>query len=535
MSTDLTVSEQVEPVNESELVEDEEHWLYGDENSKNQSVNNETREKEGVLDGSTSMEDKNNTEQAAKSVKEEEEEDSDSDDDDDDDDDVKVTIGNIKTGAPTYMGTGINLNIKPVRGYGVASANKLQSKGVDMEALSGFNGLHAVETDTDMYEDKPWRKPGADLSDYFNYGFNEETWKAYCEKQRRLLLGLEPCLPPSFHNKITVQQGRTVSLEKDVESSAVKLDFKSDFSTQVMPATSRLKAGPPPNRKMAGTIDVIGGQTGPIRRVEGRRREMQEQNPIQVLGDHGNKAQPLTPPTVPPPLPIGVPPPHFLQRPPPVSGMPPHMQPPGIPPPALPGIFPPPLAPPPNLMMPPVNSRCPYGNRAPPPFGYSNADPNYITYPPVSSAHVQWGSMMEKGTGGGGCGRPGHWDHQGFRRERERETDRDQEQDRGEGAATASEYDEDEHYRYYAHERDSFHHTRDSSRGREEHSGRERRHRDKEEGSKHKSSKRKQHDDDGSGGDSHRRHKHKKSKRGKEERGVAEDVGGREVEREHRD
>ena len=24
--------------------------------------------------------------------------------------------------------------------------------------------------------DKPWRKPGADVSDYFNYGFNEDTW-----------------------------------------------------------------------------------------------------------------------------------------------------------------------------------------------------------------------------------------------------------------------------------------------------------------------------------------------------------------------
>uniref|UniRef100_A0A4W4G887 Pre-mRNA polyadenylation factor Fip1 domain-containing protein n=1 Tax=Electrophorus electricus TaxID=8005 RepID=A0A4W4G887_ELEEL len=313
---------------------------------------------------------------------------------------------------------------------------------------------------------------GADLSDYFNYGFNEETWKAYCEKQRRLLLGLEPCLPPSFHNKITVQQGRTVSLEKDVESSAVKLDFKSDFSTQVMPATSRLKAGPPPNRKMAGTIDVIGGQTGPIRRVEGRRREMQEQNPIQVLGDHGNKAQPLTPPTVPPPLPIGVPPPHFLQRPPPVSGMPPHMQPPGKRPTSPP-------SPVKGLLV------C----------GFICMGSTYelrLIQKPFSFLVM---AMVLEWTG----------------------------------------YSEDEHYRYYAHERDSFHHTRDSSRGREEHSGRERRHRDKEEGSKHKSSKRKQHDDDGSGGDSHRRHKHKKSKRGKEERGVAEDVGGREVEREHRD
>lgn len=32
---------------------------------------------------------------------------------------------------------------------------------------------------------------GADLSDYFNYGFNEDTWKAYCDKQRRLRMSLE--------------------------------------------------------------------------------------------------------------------------------------------------------------------------------------------------------------------------------------------------------------------------------------------------------------------------------------------------------
>jgi len=27
---------------------------------------------------------------------------------------------------------------------------------------------------------------GADIADYFNYGFTEETWKLYCEKQRKM-------------------------------------------------------------------------------------------------------------------------------------------------------------------------------------------------------------------------------------------------------------------------------------------------------------------------------------------------------------
>lgn len=40
--------------------------------------------------------------------------------------------------------------------------------------------------DLDAFEDKPWRKPGADLTDYFNYGFTESNWRAYCMKQRAL-------------------------------------------------------------------------------------------------------------------------------------------------------------------------------------------------------------------------------------------------------------------------------------------------------------------------------------------------------------
>ena len=27
---------------------------------------------------------------------------------------------------------------------------------------------------------------GADITDYFNYGFNEETWQQYCDKQKAM-------------------------------------------------------------------------------------------------------------------------------------------------------------------------------------------------------------------------------------------------------------------------------------------------------------------------------------------------------------
>lgn len=37
-----------------------------------------------------------------------------------------------------------------------------------------------------VHTEKPWRKPGVDLSDYFNYGFNEELWRVYVEKIKEL-------------------------------------------------------------------------------------------------------------------------------------------------------------------------------------------------------------------------------------------------------------------------------------------------------------------------------------------------------------
>ena len=44
---------------------------------------------------------------------------------------------------------------------------------------------HIVTTDLSE-EDKPWRRPGSDITDYFNYGFDEFTWASYCLKQDTL-------------------------------------------------------------------------------------------------------------------------------------------------------------------------------------------------------------------------------------------------------------------------------------------------------------------------------------------------------------
>jgi pre-mRNA 3'-end-processing factor FIP1 len=70
----------------------------------------------------------------------------------------------------------------------LAAVSKPALKGVDLDAQGLINEIPTLDFDLQGIkdEDKPWRKPGADITDYFNYGFNEETWINYCMKQRRL-------------------------------------------------------------------------------------------------------------------------------------------------------------------------------------------------------------------------------------------------------------------------------------------------------------------------------------------------------------
>lgn len=34
--------------------------------------------------------------------------------------------------------------------------------------------------DIESFEEKSWRNPGVDITDYFNFDLNEDSWKEYC-------------------------------------------------------------------------------------------------------------------------------------------------------------------------------------------------------------------------------------------------------------------------------------------------------------------------------------------------------------------
>lgn len=150
-------------------------------------------------------------------VDNDEDEDDDDDDDDDDDNMVKITISDIQhkpysqqtpaggnplltrqksktnqiltgPGAVVPNGTVPGAAGAIITNQNANQAGVIKAKGVDLDAPGTINDLPTYDYDLEEVkdEDKPWRKPGADITDYFNYGFTEETWIGYCMKQKRL-------------------------------------------------------------------------------------------------------------------------------------------------------------------------------------------------------------------------------------------------------------------------------------------------------------------------------------------------------------
>nr|BAN20961.1 conserved hypothetical protein [Riptortus pedestris] len=286
---------------------DEEQWLYGDSSTDNlptvdvkkevdanvkeetsaptgeiappgeasngniEDSQNEGTEPGEVRDDEPTPQDNGITEKAKEgedAIEEDEDE-----EDDDSEDDVHVTIGDIKT-APQYS----NLNIK--RGAqlssGIEKLNKQAGKFSieEFESIGTINGVPAHEFSIDALEDKPWRKPGADITDYFNYGFNEETWRAYCERQKQMRIH-ESGVGLGGLGVSRVNPALTVVNENSKYSSTGSTILVGGAAPGV---GGPRKAGPPPTSRRSGIIDVIST-------VSSRRPDVSppKESPIQVM------------------------------------------------------------------------------------------------------------------------------------------------------------------------------------------------------------------------------------------------------------
>ena len=52
-------------------------------------------------------------------------------------------------------------------------------KGIDLDGVGDINGEAVMDVDLDKLAEKPWRMKGVNQSEFFNYGFTEDTWKIY--------------------------------------------------------------------------------------------------------------------------------------------------------------------------------------------------------------------------------------------------------------------------------------------------------------------------------------------------------------------
>ena len=109
---------------------------------------------------------------------------------------VKEERKNSSTPQPTHRGSQsreIKVEVqtpsddKPGTEYPARHTSKLDPNGNPIHSSTG-NPILSTDFDTDFPTEstKPWRKPGADISDYFNYGFDEFTWASYCLKQQQM-------------------------------------------------------------------------------------------------------------------------------------------------------------------------------------------------------------------------------------------------------------------------------------------------------------------------------------------------------------
>eukprot|EP00850_Spirogloea_muscicola_P022563 SM000301S11766 [mRNA] locus=s301:3602:9104:- [translate_table: standard] len=122
------------------------------------------------------------------------------------------------------------------------------------------------DVDLDALDDKLWRRPGADISDYFNFGLNELTWKEYC--LRLIQLKLESAM----QNKIRVY-----------ESGRPDTDIDPDMPRELVALLdpSRLNGAWP---RPGGGKPTDGGGGGVERRATAElRRSQRPRDPLVIV------------------------------------------------------------------------------------------------------------------------------------------------------------------------------------------------------------------------------------------------------------
>lgn len=181
--------------------DEEDEFLYGSEvpSAKRQKQDNDNSEekKDEEVSNAPSLGDRlggvqksNNKETEKKEDDEIEDNDEDDEEEASDDSDIEFVI-DTKPGQkaePPSRNAAPHSQVKSTDGASTNEQTGEESKpaGLDIEAVADYEGKPITQISLESFEEKPWRQPGADITDYFNYGFDEFTWTAYCSKQDNL-------------------------------------------------------------------------------------------------------------------------------------------------------------------------------------------------------------------------------------------------------------------------------------------------------------------------------------------------------------
>ncbi|CAM6088485.1 unnamed protein product [Calypogeia fissa] len=131
------------------------------------------------------------------------------------------------------------------------------------------------DVDLDSLEEKPWRRPGVDITDYFNFSFTESSWKQYCRQLAQLRL------EATMQSKIRVY-----------ESGRSEQEYDPDLPPELAAATGMQEASADTNLLQQRQQDIGSGAVpGPGRgRGLGRGRMMPPTGrAIQVEGGGGER------------------------------------------------------------------------------------------------------------------------------------------------------------------------------------------------------------------------------------------------------
>ena len=100
---------------------------------------------------------------------------------DDEDDGVDITIGSIEASADNLPEEPCT---DPTNHFTSAWLKIMHMVDPGNTGKPGLIDVYSIDLSSIDSEDKPWTKPGVNLSKYFNYSFTEESWLRHCKKRK---------------------------------------------------------------------------------------------------------------------------------------------------------------------------------------------------------------------------------------------------------------------------------------------------------------------------------------------------------------